>query len=74
MPDAVDPNALVTHALIEAMGSAVVLLDMQGVAQALSPAMRALMPALVRRAAVRALGRLQRPDQLDAIVAAVPAP
>lgn len=40
------PNAPATLALIEALGAAVVLLDAQGVAQALSPAMRALMPGL----------------------------
>mgnify|MGYP000459255889 FL=1 len=48
MPGAVDPLAATTQALVEAMGSAALLLDAQGVAQALSPAMRALIPALER--------------------------
>ncbi|MFN3671963.1 MAG: ATP-binding protein [Bosea sp. (in: a-proteobacteria)] len=46
MPDALDPTAPATLALVEAMGSAVVLLDAQGLARAMSPAMKALIPAL----------------------------
>ncbi|POR47403.1 two-component system phosphate regulon sensor histidine kinase PhoR [Bosea psychrotolerans] len=46
MFETVDPNAPATLALIGALGSAVVLLDAQGVVQALSPAMNALIPAL----------------------------
>jgi two-component system phosphate regulon sensor histidine kinase PhoR len=46
MFDTAAPNASATLALIEALGAAVVLLDAHGVAQALSPAMRALMPGL----------------------------
>ncbi len=65
MFDAVDPKAPATFALIEAVGSAVALLDPQGLAQALSPAMRALMPGL-------AIGHpltlvLRDPDLLDAV-------
>ena len=67
MPEAVDPNSPATAALIEALGSAVVLLDSQGLAQAASPAMRALMPSL-------ALGKplalvLRDPDLIEAIAA-----
>ncbi|AMJ63864.1 ATP-binding protein [Bosea sp. PAMC 26642] len=46
MLDTVDPNTGPTLALIEALGAAVVLLDPQGLAQALSPALRALVPGL----------------------------
>jgi two-component system phosphate regulon sensor histidine kinase PhoR len=46
MFETVDPNAPATLALIGALGAAVVLLDAQGVVQALSPAMSALIPAL----------------------------
>jgi two-component system phosphate regulon sensor histidine kinase PhoR len=46
MPDAVDPAASTTLSLVESIGVPVVLLDAQGLARALSPAMRALMPAL----------------------------
>jgi len=46
MPDALDPSSPATLALIEALGSPVVLLDAQGQARAISPAMKALIPAL----------------------------
>jgi two-component system phosphate regulon sensor histidine kinase PhoR len=63
--DAVDPNAPSTLALIQALGSAVVLLDAQGLAQAASPAMQALMPRL-------SLGQplalvMRDPDLIEAI-------
>ncbi|CAH1670533.1 Phosphate regulon sensor protein PhoR [Hyphomicrobiales bacterium] len=46
MVDTAASNAATTRTLIEALGAPVVLLDAQGVAQALSPAMRALVPGL----------------------------
>ncbi len=65
MPGAVDPLAATTQALVEAMGSAALLLDAQGVAQALSPAMRALIPALEKG---RLLTLVMRdPDLIEAI-------
>ncbi|MGO4737984.1 ATP-binding protein [Bosea sp. 2KB_26] len=65
MVDVVDPHAPATAALIEALGAAVVLLDAQGVAQALSPAMRALIPALERGQSLTLV--LRDPDLIDAI-------
>jgi two-component system phosphate regulon sensor histidine kinase PhoR len=53
------------RSLIEAMGAPVVLLDEQGVAQALSPAMKALVPGLE---AGKLLGLVLRdPDLIEAI-------
>lgn len=46
MQDAVDPAASTTLSLVDAMGVPAVLLDGQGLARAVSPAIRALMPAL----------------------------
>jgi len=46
MLDAVDTASPATLALVAGIGVPVVLLDAQGLARALSPAMRALMPAL----------------------------
>ena len=65
MPDSLDPSAPATLALIEALGSAVVLLDSQGLARAISPAMKGLIPAL-------GLGQpmalvMRDPDLLEAI-------
>lgn len=62
---AADLKAPATLALIEATGAAVVLLDPRGLAQATSPAMRALMPSL-------SLGQplalvMRDPDLIDAI-------
>lgn len=65
MFDVVDPQAPVTAALVEALGSAVVLLDAQGIAQALSPAMRALIPALEKGQPLTLV--LRDPDLIDAI-------
>ncbi len=65
MFDVVDPQAPATSALIEALGSAVVLLDAQGVAQALSPAMVALIPALEKGQPLTLV--LRDPDLIDAI-------
>ena len=65
MLDTVAPNADPSLALIEALGAAVLLLDGQGLALALSPAMRALVPGLD-------IGRpltvvMRDPDLLEAI-------
>ncbi|SEG52672.1 ATP-binding protein [Bosea lathyri] len=65
MPDIVSPNAPATLALIEALGSAVVLLDTQGVAQALSPAMRGLVPGLEVGKPLTLV--LRDPDLIEAI-------
>lgn len=46
MVDTMNFHAATTRTMIEALGAPVVLLDEQGVAQALSPAMRALIPGL----------------------------
>ncbi|WP_353182996.1 ATP-binding protein [Bosea sp. (in: a-proteobacteria)] len=51
--------------LVEALGSAVVLLDEQGVAQALSPAMRALIPGLEIGKLLALV--LRDPDLIEAI-------
>lgn len=61
----IDPTAPVTAALIEALGAAVILLDAQGVTQALSPAMRALIPALEKGQPLTLV--LRDPDLIDAI-------
>ena len=65
MFDTAAPNASATLALIEALGAAVVLLDAQGVAQALSPAMRALMPGLETGKPLTLV--LRDPDLIEAI-------
>ncbi len=65
MLGAVDPQAATTQALVEAMGSAAVLLDAQGVAQALSPAMRALIPALATGQLLTLV--MRDPDLIEAI-------
>jgi two-component system phosphate regulon sensor histidine kinase PhoR len=65
MPGAVDPQAATTQALVEAMGSAAVLLDPQGVAQVLSPAMRALIPALETGQLLTLV--MRDPDLIEAI-------
>lgn len=65
MFDTVDPHAPATLALIEALGAAVVLLDRQGLAQALSPAMRALIPALGTGQPMTLV--MRDPDLIDAI-------
>lgn len=59
------PTAPATLALIEALGSAVVLLDAQGVPQALSPAMRALIPGLETGKPLTLV--LRDPDLIEAI-------
>ncbi len=61
----IDPTAPGTAALIEALGAAVILLDAQGVTQALSPAMRALIPALEKGQPLTLV--LRDPDLIDAI-------
>lgn len=65
MVEIVDPYAPATAALIEALGTAVVLLDAHGVAQALSPAMRSLIPSLEKGQSLTLV--LRDPDLVDAI-------
>ncbi len=60
-----DPQARPVADLVEAMGAAVVLLDAQGVAQALSPAMRALMSGLDTGKPLTLV--LRDPDLIEAI-------
>ncbi|MBX9911567.1 MAG: two-component sensor histidine kinase [Beijerinckiaceae bacterium] len=60
-----DPQARPVADLVEAMGAAAVLLDAQGVAQALSPAMRALMSGLDTGKPLTLV--LRDPDLIEAI-------
>ena len=61
----VDPRAPVTAALIEAIGVPAVLLDPQGVIQALSPTAPALVAALARGKPLALV--MRDPDLIDAI-------
>ncbi|WP_332696095.1 ATP-binding protein [Bosea sp. (in: a-proteobacteria)] len=65
MHDLVDPLAPVTAALIEAVGSAVILLDEQGAIQALSPAARSLIAGLEMGKPLALV--MRDPDLIDAI-------
>ncbi len=60
-----DTQGPAAASLIEALGAAVILLDAQGVAQALSPAMRALVPALDTGKQFALV--MRDPDLIDAI-------
>ena len=65
MSDSFPSNSPATLALVEALGAAVVLLDAQGVAQALSPAMRALVPGLEIGKSLTLV--LRDPDLIEAV-------
>src|SRR5262245_20209546 len=65
MVDVVDPNAAAVAGLIEALGAPAVLLDAQGVVRALSPPMRALIPALETGRPLMLV--LRDPDLVEAI-------
>lgn len=65
MVDSVTTGVTTTRSLIEALGAPVVLLDGQGVALALSPGMRALVPGLETGKALALV--LRDPDLNDAI-------
>lgn len=65
MYDEIDPHAPATIALIEAIGTPAILLDAQGNIQAMSPATRALVPALEKGLP---LGLVMRdPDLIEAV-------
>lgn len=65
MLDSFASNSAATLAFVEALGAAVVLLDEQGVAQALSPAMRALVPGLETGKSLTLV--LRDPDLIEAV-------
>jgi len=65
MHDLIDPQAPVTAALIEAIGSAVILLDAQGAIRALSPAARSLIAGLEKGKPLALV--MRDPDLIDAI-------